>query len=82
MLHRREFGFMFDRVKAILAKANLRPILGRLGGRSFLVVAFFAITGFWLEKHGKLEPSYAALASSLTGFHIWRARNEDNHDNH
>lgn len=58
---------------------TLRGLYDRFGGRSFLVVVFFSVTGFWLEMHGKLDASYAALATALSGFQIWRARGEDPH---
>lgn len=71
---------MFSRFKAALLSANMQAIYGRLGGRSFLVVVFFAATGFVLSLKGKLTPDYAALATALSGFHIYRAVSEDNHD--
>lgn len=69
----------FDHIKQTLKNISLRGLYDRLGGRSFLVVTFFSVSGFYLAYHGKLTDSYAALATALTGFHIWRARSEDEH---
>ena len=68
---------MIAKLQAFVHWVTLRGMYDRLGGRSFLVVAFFSVTGFWLQTHGKLDANYAALATALTGFHIWRARGED-----
>lgn len=68
---------LISKLKSLAAKLSLLPIYARLGGRSFLIVAFFAITGFLLERDGKLTDSYAALATALSGFHIWRATCQD-----
>ena len=57
--------------------ADLQKLFNRMGGQSFCVVAFFAATGFVLAKEGKLTDSYAALATSLSAFHIWRAVKQD-----
>ncbi|MGH7745644.1 MAG: hypothetical protein ACREQ5_12775 [Candidatus Dormibacteria bacterium] len=68
-------------VKEIFTNFSARGLCGWLGGRSFLIVVFFSVTGFWLADHGKLSGSYAALASALTGFHIVRAVGEDKFGN-
>jgi hypothetical protein len=70
---------MLAKIKQLLLSANMRALYNRLGGRSFLVVTFFAVTGFFLAWHAKLTSDYAALATALSGFHIWRARSEDQH---
>jgi len=67
---------MWEKIKTAAKSA----VQSRFSSRSFLIVVFFSITGFWLEAHGKLSPNYAALATALTGFHIWRARGEDDKD--
>lgn len=69
---------MFNRLKLLFQNFNLRPVYNRLGGRSFLVVIFFAITGFWLAWNLKLTHDYVALVTALSGFHVWRATREDN----
>jgi hypothetical protein len=66
----------WDKIKTFFSP---RRLMGSFGGRSFLVVVFFSVTGFYLELHGKLDANYAALATALAGFHIWRARSEDDH---
>lgn len=73
---------MFQKIKDVLANENisLRPIYGKLGGRTFIIISFFSVTGFILAWHGKLNDAYAALATAVSGFHVWRARGEDHHD--
>jgi len=72
---------MIDRIKAAALKAwqsaDLQALFNKLGGKSFLIVAFFALTGFWLEMHGKLTADYAGLATALSAFHIGRAIAQD-----
>lgn len=68
---------MFEKVTVIIKRFDLQPVWGKMGGKSFAVVLFFAITGFYLALKGKLTDSYAALATALSGFHVWRAIKQD-----
>ena len=65
------------RLRALWAALDLQPLLAKLGGRSYLLVTFFAVTGFWLEWHGKLTADYAGLVTALSGFHVWRSVMQD-----
>lgn len=56
---------------------DLRPVWARVGGRSFALTVFFAITGFILALTGKLTPEYAGLVTALQGFHVGRAIMQD-----
>lgn len=49
----------------------------RLGGRSFLLIVFFAVTGFFLATRGRLTGHYVELVAALSGFHVSRAIAED-----
>lgn len=60
--------------------ASMQSLYGKLGGRSFILIAFFAVTGFFLARKGLLTDSYAALVTALAGFHVWRAVKDDCHD--
>ena len=75
---------MFDKTKVfviqIWTKADIQPIFGKLGGRSWLLILFFALTAFWLEYHGKLTADYAAVITALSGFHVGRAVMQDYND--
>lgn len=44
----------------------------RLGGRSFLLIVFFAVTGFILALRGLLTAHYVELITALSGFHVAR----------
>lgn len=72
---------MFEKVVVIIKKFDLQPTWGKLGGKSFIIVSFFAVTGFILAMKGKLTDSYAALATALSGFHVWRAVKQDTNGN-
>lgn len=65
------------KAKAIAAGADMQALYGKLGGKSWLIVVFFAVTGFLLERAGKLTSSYAELATALSAFHIGRAIMQD-----
>lgn len=60
-----------------LKKVTPQTIWSILGGRSFLIVTFFAVSGFILALHGKLTADYAGLATALAGWHIGRAISQD-----
>lgn len=47
-------------------------VYGWLGGRSFLLIVFFAVTGFILALRGELTVHYVELITALSGFHITR----------
>lgn len=49
----------------------------RFGGRSFLLIVFFAVTGFVLAMHGLLTAQYVAMVTALSGFHVTRSIAED-----
>lgn len=71
---------MLAKIKSLLGRADLHILWAKLGGRSFVIVSFLSVTGFILAWYDKLTDSYAALATALSGFHIYRAVKEDNRD--
>ena len=71
---------MLAKIKSLLGRADLHVLWAKLGGRTFVIVGFLAVTGFILAWYGKLTYNYAALATSLSGFHVYRAIKEDDHD--
>lgn len=71
---------LFTKVRTFSTKANLVTVYGKMGGRSWLLISFFAGTAFYLELHGKLTSDYAGTISALSAFHITRAIMSDRHD--
>ena len=71
---------MLAKIKSLLGRVDLHVLWAKLGGRTFVIVGFLAVTGFILAWYNKLTDSYAALAASLSGFHAWRSIKEDDHD--
>ena len=70
-----------NRLQRIWAATNLQAIYWRLGGRSWLLIVFFAVTAFALAWRGKLTADYAAVITALSGFHIGRAIASDYYNN-
>jgi hypothetical protein len=69
-----------ERIKSLWNTVDLQPIYGKLGGKSWILVIFFALTAFYLALHNELTGAYAATISSLSGFHVGRAIASDYHD--
>jgi hypothetical protein len=68
------------RAIAAWGSASMMPIYDKLGGRSWILVGFFALAATVLAWYGKLTDSYAAVITALSGFHIGRAIAQDYHD--
>lgn len=64
---------MLALIKQVWTAVDFQPFYGKIGGRSFILIVFFALTAFWLAKHGLLTGAYAAVISALSGFHVCRA---------
>ena len=71
---------MLSKLKGIWTKLDAKPVYQKLGGRSWILISFFALTAFYLEYVGKLTGSYAAVISSLSGFHVGRSIATDYHE--
>lgn len=69
--------WIIEKAKRAFHAAEMQPIYGKLGGRSWLVIVFFAVTGFILAWHSRLTGAYAELATALSGFHVGRAIYQD-----
>jgi len=64
---------MIARIKAAISKvADLQTWTNRLGGRSYALIVFFAVTAFLLALGGRLTDSYAMVITALSGFHVCR----------
>jgi len=77
---------MFAKLRAFICsvwlKADVQPVYAKLGGRSWLLIVFFAISAFILEWHGKLTADFAAVITALSGVHAGRAIMQDYHERH
>jgi ABC-type branched-subunit amino acid transport system permease subunit len=62
---------------ALLKKFSFNAFWGWMGGRHFLLAAFFAITAFYLALHGLLTREYAGAMCAIQGFMTWRTTHED-----
>lgn len=71
-----------EKIKRVVTVIEMQPVYGKLGGKSWLIIVFFAVTGFILAWHNKLTDSYAALATALSGFHVGRAIYQDRFGGH
>lgn len=68
---------MFQKLKKIYTELDLQSLYAKMGGRSFLVIVFFAITAFILAWYNRLSPEYAICITALSGFHIGRSIMQD-----
>jgi hypothetical protein len=62
---------------AAIKKFSLYSLWGWMGGRHFLLAAFFAGTAFYLAKNGLLTKEYAGAMCAIQGFMTWRTTHED-----
>lgn len=68
---------MWQKLKTIYAELDFQSLYAKFGGRSFLVIVFFAITAFILAWYNKLSPEYAVCITALSGFHVCRSVMQD-----
>lgn len=71
---------MWQKLKTIYSELDLQSLYAKLGGRSFLVIVFFAATAFILAWYNKLSPEYSVCITALSGWHCGRAVFQDYHD--
>jgi hypothetical protein len=62
---------------ATIKKFSFNALWGWMGGRHFLLAAFFAFTAFYLAKNGLLTKEYAGAMCAIQGFMTWRTTHED-----
>lgn len=68
---------MFAGILAAVKKFSFLALWGWLGGRHFVLAAFFAVTAFYLAAHGLLTKEYAGAMCAIQGFMTWRTTHED-----
>lgn len=56
---------------------SVSSLWGWLGGRHFVLAAFFSATAFVLAWHGLLTKEYAGTIVAIQGFMTWRTMHED-----
>src|SRR5271167_4067521 len=65
---------------AHLKKFSFNAFWGWMGGRHFVLAAFFSVTAFYLALHGLLTKEYAGAMCAIQGFMTWRTTHEDKKD--
>lgn len=74
-----KFDFIIKIGKKVWGAVDFQNVTNRLGGRSYTLIMFFAITAFWLALHSKLTADYAAVITALSGFHVARTIASDHY---